>query len=277
MTGVLAPPTLLALAGVLAVSALPSTAWVRAAGLGAAGRLVRVAGGSGSAGVARARLRGGHVVAVAGSGGLAAGWAAGGVPVGAGGSALLVAVAVLVRDAVRGRGVAADRRRLLDALRLLVADLEAGAGPAQALAAAAETCPSRPELVQAARAAGAGSDAAGDLVPSADPHVRALGLAWRLGAASGAALAGVLGRVAGDLAEVDARRRTVAVAVAGPRASAVLLSALPALGLVLGAAMGAHPLHFLLDGAGRAVGGAGLLLDAAGLFWIRRILRRAER
>lgn len=274
MTPVLPPVSWVALAGLLAVTALPSAAWVRAAGLGAAGRLVPVAGVRRTGG-RRPGARAAHGLVLVGLSGTAAGWAAGGAPVAAGTGAVLLALAVLARDTARGRRSARERRRLLDAFRLLVADLEAGAGPAQALGAAGEVCPHRPEFRQAAVAAAAGRDAAAALAASGDPHVRALGLAWALGAASGAALADVLGRVAADLAEVDARRRAVAVAVAGPRASALMLSGLPALGLVLGAAMGAHPLSFLLAGPGRIVGGAGLLLDAAGLCWIRRILRRA--
>jgi Flp pilus assembly protein TadB len=42
--------------------------------------------------------------------------------------------------------------------------------------------------------------------------------------------------------------------------------------------MGAHPGGFLLGaGAGRAVCCAGVLLDVAGVLWMRAILRRAER
>ncbi len=111
-----------------------------------------------------------------------------------------------------------------------------------------------------------------------DPNTRPIGLAWQLGEDTGAALAGVLGRVATDLADVDEQRRTVAVALAGPRASAGLLTALPLVGIGLGAAMGARPWEFLFGPpAGRVVCCVGVVLDAAGVFWIRRILSRAER
>jgi Flp pilus assembly protein TadB len=46
----------------------------------------------------------------------------------------------------------------------------------------------------------------------------------------------------------------------------------------MGAAMGAHPVAFLTEvPAGRAVGGAGILLDVAGVLWVQRILRTARR
>ncbi len=258
------------------MSALPSPVWVRVAGLGAAGRLAPRAAGRASRLPPRFRAGGSHAVAFATVLGLGAGYLAGGVPVGVGAGAAAAVVAVLVRDAVRSRRIVRRRRGLLGALRLLVADLESGADPARALEAAADLCPDRPELARAARRARSGRDTAAVLQDSDDPHVRALGLAWRLGASAGAALAEVLARVAADLTDLDEQRRAVAVAVAGPRASAAMLAALPALGLVLGAAMGAQPLHFLLAvPGGRLVCGLGLLLDAAGLLWIRRILRRA--
>ncbi len=88
----------------------------------------------------------------------------------------------------------------------------------------------------------------------------------------------MLARVAADLAAADMQRRTVAVALAGPRSSALLLSGLPLLGIALGAAMGARPVPFLLgDPLGRVLCCVGVLLDAAGLLWMRRILRVAAR
>jgi Flp pilus assembly protein TadB len=42
--------------------------------------------------------------------------------------------------------------------------------------------------------------------------------------------------------------------------------------------MGARPLDFLLaDPIGRALCCAGVLLDVAGVFWIRAVVRRVER
>jgi tight adherence protein B len=80
------------------------------------------------------------------------------------------------------------------------------------------------------------------------------------------------------LADAEEQRRTVGVALAGPRSSAALLTGLPLVGIGLGAAMGARPWEFLLGSpAGRIVCCVGVVLDTAGVLWMRRILRRAER
>jgi tight adherence protein B len=183
----------------------------------------------------------------------------------------------LARDVARRRAAAASHRQLLGALRLLIVELEAGARPSAALATAAEVGPAHAQVFGAASAAAAdGRDAAAMLANEAS--TRPIGLAWRLGEDTGAALAGVLSRVALDLTAEDEQRRSVGVALAGARASAALLTGLPLLGIGLGAAMGARPWAFLLGApAGRAVCCAGVLLDVAGVVWMRRILRRAER
>jgi tight adherence protein B len=114
-------------------------------------------------------------------------------------------------------------------------------------------------------------------VLAADPDTRPVGIAWQLGEDTGAALAGVLGRVAADLGAADEQGRTVAVALAGPRASAALLTGLPLVGIAMGTAMGARPIAFLTTTqAGRLVCCVGVLLDVAGVLWMGRILRRAE-
>ncbi len=199
-----------------------------------------------------------------------------------GGAALAVALAAVVsclaliaRDAVRGRSRRARHADLLLAVRVLVGELAAGARPPAALDAAAEAAPSHREvLARAAREAAFGGEAGAVLVADAATH--ALGVAWQLGHGTGAALGGVLERVADDLAAVDEQRRAVDVALSGPRSSAAVLTGLPVLGVVLGAAMGAAPLSFLIgSSSGRLVCCAGVLLDVAGVLWMRRILRVA--
>ena len=69
-----------------------------------------------------------------------------------------------------------------------------------------------------------------------------------------------------------------AVELAGPRASAAMLAALPLLGLALGAAMGADPIGALTGSlAGLALGAAGIVLDALGILWMVRIVAAAAR
>ncbi len=56
-----------------------------------------------------------------------------------------------------------------------------------------------------------------------------------------------------------------------------MLAGLPALGLLLGTAMGADPLRVLLHtGAGLGCLVIGGLLEGAGLWWALRIVRAAE-
>jgi tight adherence protein B len=73
-----------------------------------------------------------------------------------------------------------------------------------------------------------------------------------------------------------ARRRQLAALLAAPRATAALLAGLPAVGLALGAAMGAGPVTVLLhDPAGQGALLVGVLLELAGLAWTGRIVRGA--
>ncbi len=93
---------------------------------------------------------------------------------------------------------------------------------------------------------------------------------------SGAPLAGILEQYAAQLvADLDglSARDT---ALAGPRATVVLLAWLPAVGLVLGFALGLNPLAVLLGSApGRAALAAGVLFMIASRVWSRRLVRRA--
>jgi len=138
------------------------------------------------------------------------------------------------------------QREQLAALRQLRAEIEAGARPESALAAGA-----RPPVAE---------------------H------AFRIAEAAGVPLADTLAGVDRDLEARAELGYAVTGAVAGARASAALLAGLPLLGLLLGAAMGAHPLGFLLGSAtGRLVCCAGVLLDAGGVVWTQRLAARAER
>jgi len=65
-------------------------------------------------------------------------------------------------------------------------------------------------------------------------------------------------------------------ALAGPRATAVLLAGLPLAGLAMGASLGADPIALLgQPSVALFVLAPGLLLEAGGLLWITRITRRA--
>lgn len=95
--------------------------------------------------------------------------------------------------------------------------------------------------------------------------------------ASGSALADVLERLAAQLeADADAVAAR-SVALAGPRATAKVLSILPVAGLGLGMLMGADPFGILLSTPlGAACLGLGAALTVAGRWWSTRLVRSAS-
>lgn len=275
------PLTWLAMAVAAAIAAGSSPASARVRCLASAGRLAGVEPDGRAPGwpAARGRLgrSGRWLTAAVAAAGVVLTAALAGPALGIAAAAVGWTATVLGRDVVAARVAAGRRRDLSAAVRVLVAELESGARAAAALRAAVEVAPTYGALLSAAASAAAGAhDAAAVLL--SHPDTRAVGLAWRLGESTGTALGGVLGRVGADLADGDEQRRTVGTALAGPRASAAVLTGLPLLGIGLGAAMGARPWDFLLGSpAGRVVCCVGVVLDAAGVLWMRRILRRAER
>jgi tight adherence protein B len=64
--------------------------------------------------------------------------------------------------------------------------------------------------------------------------------------------------------------RQVLARMAGPRTSATVLAVLPALGVALGEAIGAHPLR-LLTGPGQMLLAFGVALLCAGVAWCGRL------
>ncbi|MFI0412151.1 type II secretion system F family protein [Actinomadura sp. 3N508] len=107
--------------------------------------------------------------------------------------------------------------------------------------------------------------------------LRLLAACWQVGAERGGTLATVLDGLATALRDEEAQRQDVSVQLAGPRATARLLAALPLLGLAMAAALGAHPLPFLVGTLpGLACLITGVTLNLTGLYWTRRLARSAE-
>lgn len=93
----------------------------------------------------------------------------------------------------------------------------------------------------------------------------------------GAPMAELLHRCAQGLVEAGEAEAARRVALAGPRATARLLSWLPLAGLGLGWAWGAEPFAVLLGGGwGGLCLVAGVLLMAGGRVWVNRLVRTAE-
>ena len=99
----------------------------------------------------------------------------------------------------------------------------------------------------------------------------------RLSHSSGAPIADVLDSCASGISEAAEAASARSVALAGPQTSAQMLAWLPLVGVVLGSALGAEPLHFLFSTpAGLCVFFLGLACEIGGIVWIRRLSARAE-
>ena len=186
----------------------------------------------------------------------------------------------------RARDLLLTRTAVVDLCRAIAAELRAGRATSEAFAAAVQAGPARlSDLLQSAVAVGRRGDN-GDLAdavarvaltPGCD-GLRAVVACWRVAAASGAALAPAIDRVADALQDEIDLSREVASIMAGPRATVRVLAGLPVIGLLLGTAIGARPVDFLFGsalGVGCVLGA--VVLDALGVAWSRRIARRAAR
>lgn len=94
----------------------------------------------------------------------------------------------------------------------------------------------------------------------------------------GAGLAAGLDRLEAALREHRDQRERLRAQLAGAWATVAVLAVLPAVGLVLGSALGARPLYVLLHTpVGLGCLAVGAALEAAGLWWAARIVRGGER
>jgi tight adherence protein B len=204
----------------------------------------------------------------------------------------------VIRLALRAQARLTARRRArrrereaVAVIRALAAELRSGAPEAAAFAAAASTVGSsgvgvagmpigglRPLLVPAAAAVARGASLPAELervaVAPGAGRLLPVAAAWSVAARYGSPMTGLLDRLADAYDDEDAVRADLAASVAGSRASMLLLAALPLGGLMLGAAVGAHPLAWLLGRpAGWLVCIAAAALDVAGMVWTRWLLR----
>jgi len=206
--------------------------------------------------------------------------AAGGALAGAVACVLIGAAAAVVAHRWQQRLAAAQlsRRRSaeVELLAALAAELRAGrqSGSALALVEAVAGTGLGDALADARAAAAAGGDVAAALrdgAPEGGTLAR-LAAAWQVSVVAGAPLAEVVARVEAELRAVAAVHEKADAELAGARATGGLLAMLPLLGVGLGQAMGARPLHVLLDTpVGALCSGAGLALELAGLAWVQRL------
>ncbi|MFP5020896.1 type II secretion system F family protein [Pseudonocardia phyllosphaerae] len=216
-------------------------------------------------------------------GAAAAGW----VVLGPGGAICAVAVTAVVRrrraahqEAERAGHAAAE---LADALTRITDELRTGAHPAAALAGTEHDGPLVRDLLAPASAAARIGEPVPDALRRAAPagrdgaaDVERVAAAWELADRHGAPLADLLAGVGDDIRWRLAHGARVRAQLAGPRATAAVLTALPLAGIGLGQLMGISPLAVLREGLlGPALLVVGVGLTGAGALWSDRILRGA--
>lgn len=198
-------------------------------------------------------------------------------------AALLVATVWLRyrRRRRRRRGIE-ESRALETAIDVLVGELRAGAHPVRAFeVAAAETGGPVGDCCQAVSArARFGADVAAGLRGAAQTSVLSvqwerLAVCWQLAGQHGLAMSTLMRAAQHDIAERQRFSASVTASMAGARATAAILASLPLLSVLLGQAIGARPVAFLLGGhAGGWLLVAGVTLACAGLLWSDRITDR---
>lgn len=199
--------------------------------------------------------------------------------VGPGGGIAAAMVALTVRHQIQGRRRLRSRLAatagLAEAIRSLVAELRAGAHPADAAEGAARDAD--PAVAATLRSAAAAVRLGGDIdaaFSAAGPEA-AVARAWRLATRHGLALADVLDAVRAELDHQVGFARHVMARMAGPRAGAMVLAGLPVIGLLLGQAMGAAPLAVLTNSSGgQVLLVVGVALECAGVMWSARLTSR---
>jgi tight adherence protein B len=216
---------------------------------------------------------------------VAAGALAGLLALGPAGTVVGAAGAVAYRHTrarVRRERVAAATSAALPAtLDRIVEELRAGAHPTTVLQGAVTD----PEPASAVLRPAATAAALGDGVPAAPRgeaarrprSLRSAARHRRVGARRTARCpADLLAGVHADLRWRLAYAGRVGAALAGPRATAAVLTGLPVLGILLGELVGAAPLQVLRSGVlGQVLVVIGVGLAAAGAAWTRAVLRSA--
>ncbi|GAA1995969.1 hypothetical protein JL107_07390 [Nakamurella flavida] len=203
-------------------------------------------------------------------------WTLAGVAPAAAGAAAVWTTATLVRRALDARRTGRERTDLVAALGMVTRDLQAGAPPVRALSAAAATGQGAARAVLEGVAATAGDVTGPGRTPSGSVRQvvgERLSACWAVSHRHGLPLARLVEALRVDLqSEVDRIEARNAEA-AGPRLSGHLLAALPALGLLLGAGMGADPIRVLTaTTVGQLLLVGGVLLTCVGLLWTDRLV-----
>ncbi len=188
------------------------------------------------------------------------------------------------RSRRRRRQGAAEGRALAAAMDVLAGELRIGAHPVHAFEAAAEESSGAVRSVLsgiAARARLGGDVATGLRIAGSHSALRTqwdrLAGCWQIAAEYGLPIAALVRAAQTDIVERQRFSERVDSSMAGARATAAILSALPVLGMLLGELIGAAPLAFLTGGGiGGALLVAGTGLLCCGVAWAGRITDRVQ-
>lgn len=196
------------------------------------------------------------------------------------------AAAVLVmsrrRTARRRRRRRQEAEAMTAALETVIGELRVGAHPLRAfgIAAVESSGPVGATLRTITARVGLGADidtglraaGAGSAVPL---YWHRIAICWRLASEYGLPMVTLMRAAQRDIADRQRFSGRVDASLAGARATAAILAGLPALGILLGELVGAHPVGFLLGpGAGGWLLILGAGLAAAGVLWSDRIVNR---
>jgi tight adherence protein B len=174
-----------------------------------------------------------------------------------------------------------ELKDLVTGLDTVIGELDVGAHPAAACESAAQECAVPTAFASAAARARLGGSAADAFVVDAgrcSVEIGRIGAVWRVAEAHGLALAVLLDAVRTDLLGRRRFARRTEASLAGARATAAVLAALPLVGVGLGQMMGASPLTVLFGGG---LGGILLMVGAglvcAGLLWTDAITAKVAK
>ena len=198
-------------------------------------------------------------------------------------SVLVATLALRFRRRRRSDRGSGESRELETAIDVLVGELRVGAHPAAAFDVAAHETAG--PVAGACRAVAArarlGADVAAGLrgvgeTSVLQAHWERLAVCWQLAADHGLAMSALVQAAQRDIAERQRFSDQVRSAMAGARATAVILASLPLFSVVMGQLIGARPTAFLLGGQlGGCLLVVGLTLVCGGLLWSDRITDQA--
>ncbi|GGG73513.1 type II secretion system F family protein [Corynebacterium pelargi] len=184
------------------------------------------------------------------------------------------------RDAAALRKQRREEATIASIVHTISTELRVGADPATALAHAAEQHEHgiAAAFASAARATRSGAQPGAQLysMRSRYPALAPIARYWMIAEEHGVALAPLLEQSHQQLRARIERARSTNAALQGPKATAIILSLLPLVGMLLGSAMGVHVPAVLLGSAlGNLLLLIGICLLCAGAWWSNKIIQGA--